>query len=57
MKSLITSILYLIKTTIFYSVVYMLVVYSGWSFTGRWIAQIALLIAYWVSLIYNVVRE
>lgn len=57
MKSLITSILYLIKTTIVYGVIYMLVVYSNWSFTGRWVAQIALLIAYWVSLIYNELKE
>lgn len=57
MKSLTTSILYMIKTTIVYGVIYMLVVYSNWSFTGRWIAQIALLIAYWVSLIYNVIRD
>ena len=56
MKSLITSILYLIKTTIVYSVVYMIVVYSDWSFTGRWVAQIALIIAYWISLVYNVLR-
>lgn len=57
MKSLITSILYMIKTTIVYGVIYMLVVYSNWSFTGRWVAQIALLIAYWVSLIYNELKE